>query len=282
MKTISLNYRFLLPLWGVLAGALLIWLTASAYKNFPVLAKVSEEEFVNEVPKDLPVFEPFKSSGKGVITLWFNSGWKSQYTLALPEIEKRKLKAAVSVVTSYTDYPGFVNWDEIKSLQNKGWEIVSLGKIYKCEWNDLNIDELRDNVYGSKRQFLSHGIITENFASPCGAVDLSLSNMASYYYSSQKIGEEGSNSLPLESVYTLKSRTVNSKTTLAEVEQWINQARGNNQWVILTFNQITEGDEDFSITKEKFSKVLEKVAASGMDIKVPAEIIPSNKAGTNI
>lgn len=278
MKTISLNYKFLLPLWGILAGVLLAWLIASYSNNFQVLAEVQEEQALNEVPKNLPVFEAYKSRGEGVLTLWFNNGWKSQYSSGLQELEKRKLKAAVSVVTSYTDYPGFLNWDEVKSLQNKGWEIVSQGKTYQCEWKNLNIDELRDNVYGAKRQFFARGIITENFASPCGAVDLSLSSMAAYYYSSQKIGEEGNNNLPLESVYTLKGRTVNSKTTLAEVEQWINQARNNNQWIILTFNQIAEGDEDFSITKEKFSKVIEKVAASGMDVKVPSQIIPSNKA----
>lgn len=277
MNTMSLNYRVFILAWGLFPAILLGWLISSYYKNFFPPQKSQQELALNEVPKDLPAFQPFKSNGKGALTIWFNNGWKSQLQIGLPQIEKNQLKAAVSVVTSYTDYPGYLNWDEIKALQNKDWEIISQGQTYRCNWDDLNVDQLREEVYGAKRQFLSHGINSEQFASPCGAVDPKLAGVATYYYSSQKIGEEGNNNFPLENVYTLKGRTITSKTTLAEVEDWINQARNNNQWIILTFNQINDDNDGFSISKEKFNQVITKVAASGMDTVLPSQVIAVNK-----
>lgn len=277
MKTISLNGHALIYLWGLLPALLLGWLLFSYYRHFFPAVKASELA-LNEVPKDLPNFTPFKSQGKGAVTVWFNNGWKSQLNKGLPQLEKNQLKAAVSVVTSYTDYPGYLNWDEVKELQNKGWEIVAQGETYRCDWDDLNVEQLREEVYGAKRKLLAHGISSEQFASPCGAVDAKLANVVTYYYSSQKIGEEGNNNLPLENVYTIKGRTVTSKTTLAEVENWLSQAKASNQWVILTFNQISELDDNFSISPQKFNQVIEVVAKAGMETVVPSQVVAYNKA----
>lgn len=278
-----MNNKFLVKsyflIWIFLPMLLVGLLFSAYYKSFfPVQPKVKiDTQEITEIPSSIPVFMPFKSEGNGALTILFNGGWKSQLKNGYGQLNNKKIKASVSAMATYTDYPGYMNFDELKGLQNKGWEILSSGNTYNCNWTSLTTEEVRDEVYGAMRKFLSHGIVTQHFSSPCGLVDLRLSDKVAYYYKSQIVGEEGSNQLPLENTYTLKIRTINSKTTLAELGNWLNQARSNNQWVILNFNQISDSEDGYSISKEKFNQVIDKISASNISVVLPSQVIDYNR-----
>lgn len=271
-------FKFLIFSWVLLPAAMLSWLISGYIGNaFQASASTQVESALNEVPKALPAFTPFKSEGKGAATIFFSGGWQSQYDYGYQKLNKQGQKAAISVITAHADYPGYINWKEIKTLQDKGWEIISGGKSYNCKWDELTSEQVREEVYGSKRDFYSHGISAEHFSAACGLVDIRLSDKVAYYYKSQKIGEEGNNQLPLENVFLLKGRTLNSKTTLAELESWLNDARTSNQWIIFTFNQISDSDDGFSVSKDKFGTFINKINESGIEIVLPSQVVEYNK-----
>lgn len=274
MNKISAFFNTKLYLLGWLIIPLLLLFQFSS-SIMGVLASQPENkaEILNEVPKEaLSKFRLFNVGNSGVATILFNNGWKSQYEYGYSYLNKKDVKGAVSTMTDYIGYPGYFDWNRLQEVQDNGWEIMSSGKNYRCEWDSLNTDQLRDEVYGSRQEFLKHKIYVDHFASPCGKADLRLSSMVAYYFSSQKIGEEGVNLLPLKERYLLRGRTVTNKTTTEDINNWLSEARNNNGWVIFTFNQIDESDNEWSITPAKFEQLANQIIDSQIPIIVPSQI----------
>lgn len=282
---ITQKTKFLMVGWLVLPLVILIlsYVPKEVLGSFfnPTQQGIDLNE-LTEVPKDiLPSYTPYKNEGKGAVTIWFNNGWKSQYKYGLSILGKKNIKAAVSVITTYTDYPGYMNWNDLQDSQKSGWEIVSQGKTYNCKWDHLASSEVREEVYGSKRELMRHGIRAEHFASACGLVNLRLSDKAAYYYLSQKIGEEGFNQLPLENTYLLKGKTVTDKTSIDEVQGWIKQSKATNSWLILTFNKIEKSNDEYSISPDKFAQIVESITNSDVQFIVPSQIINGERLEGN-
>lgn len=247
-------------------------LTSTAQSN-KTDSKTSEAIFY-EVPKDGQQERSlFDTQGRGAATILFNNSWASQFKYGYPYLKKNNLKGSTSVITSYLDYPAYFKWDQIKEVSREGWEIVSQTENFVCEWEALNTDQVREEVYGSKHELLSHGVYSKHFASPCGKVDIRLTDRVTYYYSTQIIGEEGTNFIPVKEKYLLKSRTITNRTSLGEMNSWINGAINNNGWIIFTFNQIEEQGDESSITPEKFQEAINLIVSSQIAIVVPSQII---------
>lgn len=275
--TVFFSTKLYLLGWLILPLLLLYQFSAFIMSVLASFEPANKTEISNEVPKEaLSKFRLFNLGNNGVATILFNNGWKSQYEYGYSYLNKKDVKGTVSTMADYVDYPGYFDWNKLREVQSNGWEIMSSGKSYRCGWDSLNTDQLRDEVYGSRQEFMKHKIYVDHFASPCGKVDLRLSSMVAYYYTSQKIGEEGLNSLPLKERYLVKGRTVTNKTSTEDINNWLNEAR-NNGWVIFTFNQIDKSNNEWSVTPSKFEQIVDQIVDSQIPIVVPSQIVTEQR-----
>ena len=138
----------------LLAGVLGLWLYFTpAPEGFPIL----EYHMVNDHPDEdgydyaVPV-EEFKAqldylqaegyhtitlleymkAKKGKFTLpekpvvlTFDDGYEDNYTILLPLLEERGMKAVVFMVTNEIGRPGYLTWDQLRDMQNRGIELGS-------------------------------------------------------------------------------------------------------------------------------------------------------------
>lgn len=269
------NLNFFLLGWLILPVILSILFIRSIASNevFAQNLLAGDNEAI-ELPKNkVPEYPQIDANTNGAVTIWFNNGWHSQYKYGLYLLEAKGMRGTMSAVTSYSIYSEYVDWDELKVLQNKGWEIVSQTRSYPCDVENLTTEQLQTEVYSSKRDFMKHGIIAEHFAAPCGVVNAPLTATVRSYYSSQKIGEEGVNYLPINNPYLLKSKTITNKTDLQDLTALLDEARLKHTWLILTINQINNDGSDQNITPEKFNKVVEEIEKSLVPTVVPSQMI---------
>ncbi len=64
------------------------------------------------------------------VVLSFDDGWKTQYTYAVPILEKYNFTATFFIVTSYVGGRSYMNWNELKDLVAHNFDIGSHTKTH--------------------------------------------------------------------------------------------------------------------------------------------------------
>ena len=59
------------------------------------------------------------------IILTFDDGYEDNYSVALPMLEERGMKAMVYMVTNMIGHPGYLGWEQLRDMQDRGFEIGS-------------------------------------------------------------------------------------------------------------------------------------------------------------
>lgn len=108
------------------------------------------------------------------IILTFDDGYEDNYTDLLPILEEYGMKATVYVITNEIGQPGYLNWEQLRAMQDRGIEIGS----HTANHDPLTgMDAARqlDEVHLSKLLLEWNGIHTVyTFSYPNGAYDASL------------------------------------------------------------------------------------------------------------
>lgn len=105
------------------------------------------------------------------IVLTFDDGWKSQYELAVPILEKYKFTGTFFIITNSTGAKSYMSVDELKDLHAKGFEIASHTKSHP-RLPTLDDVKLVEELQGSKKALEDKlGITVTTLAYPYYAHD---------------------------------------------------------------------------------------------------------------
>ena len=103
------------------------------------------------------------------VVLTFDDGWKTQYTSALPLLQKYKQTATFYVVSSYMGYGAYFDWNMTKEIAGAGMTIAG----HSIDHSDLSkktaaeVDrQLRESKATLEKQL---GVSVTHFAYPYGA-----------------------------------------------------------------------------------------------------------------
>jgi peptidoglycan/xylan/chitin deacetylase (PgdA/CDA1 family) len=121
------------------------------------------------------------NDNKAVI-LNFDDGRKSQFTQAKPILDKYGFKATFYVVCNYIGKKdGYMDWNEIKTLQKEGHDIGS-HSMNHVRLEKLSKKNVEYEVGQSKRCLQDHGINAKSFAYPfdSGTDDKTVINISKY------------------------------------------------------------------------------------------------------
>ena len=138
--------------------------TARLEENLQTIKKL------NYTPITFIEMAEFLDTGKKLpqrpIILSFDDGYDDNFLEALPLLEKYKMKAVFYIITDKVGTGGYMTWEQIKQLQEKGHEIGSHTRTHP----DLatisgNAKRLQAEVVESKAILAEHGI--QNIISFC-------------------------------------------------------------------------------------------------------------------
>jgi peptidoglycan/xylan/chitin deacetylase (PgdA/CDA1 family) len=143
----------------------------------------------SSVSKNIPGLN-FGTNNK-IISINFDDGWKSQFTLAKPILDIYGFKATFFVVCNYVEKGAGsrMDWQDISQLQNEGYDIESHTMDHK-DLTTLPLDQLNYEVGQSKQCLADHGVDSSVFAYPyaSGANDPSVVDVVSKYYDIARTG----------------------------------------------------------------------------------------------
>lgn len=103
------------------------------------------------------------------IAITFDDGYLSFYTQAWPVLQECGFTATVYVCSSFAGRRNYLNWDQLKELQNDGVEIGSHTRTHPS-LKTLNYDRLVWEIQGSKQILEQNlGVPVTSFCYPSGA-----------------------------------------------------------------------------------------------------------------
>jgi peptidoglycan/xylan/chitin deacetylase (PgdA/CDA1 family) len=174
----------------------------------------------------------------GIVSINFDDGWISSYTTALPIIEAANLPATFYIISSYFGKSAYITVPDMLALQSAGEEIGDHTKTHP-NLTRLSADEMQDEIIGSMAQLKADGVHSiTTFAYPYGAhnEETNATVLQAGYIAARTI-DNGMND-PQSNPHLLLAREVTDTISVAEVEQWINEANARNEWLILVFHQL--------------------------------------------
>ncbi len=225
----------------------------------PILGKAVGTAYFDDIT--VKEFTPYQSA----ITLMFDDGEENTLTVAKPILDNYGFKATASIIVNEVGEDGFMKWNDIRYLENSGWEIASHSLSHR-NLTLLSPWEIKKELYLSKKILTRQKLHVNNFVLPYGAYNDYILDKASSYYSSVRSYEQGDNPQGLFP-FEIKVRGTTSSTTPEQVSFWIKEAQNNKHWVILVFHSIAQnGDDEYYMTPETFKEVVRKIKESRIPV----------------
>ncbi len=213
----------------------------------------------------------------GIISLAFDDGYLTQYEIAYPLMEEYGFNGTAYILAGKDTFESreLISFEQAKEMQNNGWEIGSHSVNHPC-FTEINSSKMEMEIKDSKNILSSNDLNISSFAYPSGCNNEVSKEIVQRYYDSARPLEWGYNNLISIKRYFLSSKWVNKDDSLEELCSWVNHAKENNLWLILTFHYVGGSTpRHYDYPKDNFEEILNCINSSGIKVKTVKEVIDS-------
>jgi peptidoglycan/xylan/chitin deacetylase (PgdA/CDA1 family) len=191
------------------------------------------------------------SENQKVVCIVFDDGWKSQLE-AIQILDNFGYKATFAIVTSYTQHPNYMTWDQIATLAQNGHDIES----HTCDHlslSSLDNESLIYQVANSQQILRSKGYAANIFVYPFGEgpENSTVRNVVSQYYLLARATNKGSFNISSVDRYAVNAYGITNTTSMDQFESYLNTTQGDI-CTILYYHRIGDGSVNTMVTKAQF------------------------------
>lgn len=218
---------------------------------------------------------PVNLGGFSVISLAFDDGYESVFTVAYPLLEKYNFRGTACIITDKVGTKGRITQDQIEALVMHGWEIGS----HTVSHPYLPIIALWDKVFGTSYLDMELGkaqdiLDAEGFCIPFGYTTNFITSKIADYYKYARGANTGVNDLTNLHPFDLKTFIVHNWNSLKTLKSWAAKAKNDKAWVIFTFHDFNSFTPYFSGCKgELFRKLIAHVAGLGIRVETVKNVV---------
>ncbi|MDR0372677.1 MAG: InlB B-repeat-containing protein [Nitrososphaerota archaeon] len=203
----------------------------------------------------------------GVVTFSFDDSNESVYSKAKPLFDIYGYAATVFIMPSNIGTPPYITLENLKTLQNEGWDICS----HIVNLPDLTLlteTEVIKQLTKNKQWLLTNGFTKNNYFSANTLYP------ASNYHNISRPYAAPYETLPPCYESRVRCYSTNNKTTATEMIDAIENVRSNGSWVIFNIRNITDSNlsADSMMLQSTLQVVLEYCNANGVAVKTFNEI----------
>lgn len=196
-----------------------------------------------------------------MVSFTFDDGWLSAYQNGIPLLDQYGIKSTDYIITSEIGDTanGYITSAQIMDLQSRGHEIEDHTKTH-ADLTTVSPTQLTDEVAGSKSLLEAMGInpitsIDYPFGSYNSTVEQAVKDAG---YVGARTSDDGDNTKGTDP-YLLKAMTIESTTTVAQIEQRIDAAVANNTWLVFVIHQVDNLGNQYDISPANLSQVVDYI-----------------------
>lgn len=228
------------------------------------------------------------------VSFTFDDGLQSALNKAAPALAAYGYTGTNYVITNCVATTGtcpadpdaaYMNWTQVLKLRDTyKWEIGSHGVTHPL-LTQVSAAQLQNEVATSKQVFANHGINTTSFATPYGDYNDNVKAAIAKYYTNHRpfADQEWGNDWPYDD-YLLYVKQVQAGVSVAQVKQYIDQAKQNKQWLVLVFHGIADNPstnpEDYQYSTANLKQIAAYVQQQGLPVVNASEGMA--QSGTNM
>jgi peptidoglycan/xylan/chitin deacetylase (PgdA/CDA1 family) len=213
---------------------------------------------------------------RGLVTVTFDDGWTSQHTNALPILDKYGIPATMYIISgSINNQPAYMTQAQIQDFANRGHDIES-HSVTHPHLRELSAAQLNVELTQSQatlRQLFGPKAATD-FASPYAEYNDAVVAAINRVYKTHRAFDDdgtdnsGFNTRANYNPYNLRVKFVESTTSTATVQGWINTAKADHAWLILAYHEIGEniGGDTYHTDTAALDAEMRAVKDSGLGI----------------
>ena len=219
-------------------------------------------------------------AGQKVVCIFFDDGWQTQYTNALPILNYYGYKASFAIITSYVGTSwgnsaglSYMTWSQIVSLANLGMDIESHTYSH-LDLATLSTASIVYQLTQSKQDLEQHGINAPFLIYPDGggAGNATVESLTQQYYLAARGISPGSLNLsqPFDR-YDLPAYTIENTTTINDFANMVNNA-DNSSIVILYYHKIDYENVDTAVTPEEFTAQMQYLQDNNFTVETMRQL----------
>lgn len=207
-------------------------------------------------------YEGKQAFEKPLLSFRFDDCYSSQLT-AHKILKEHNLTATFYCITDRLDEEGYMKWSDAKHLYDHGFEIGSHTRSH-MNFLMLTLVEQREEIVGSRNNFLRQGIKATTFAYPYGIFN-------PFYMKEVKAGYRCACIYPLfkgafnyKNTNNLMLDCLRSIKTAEQFEDNLNKAINKSAWMVVCFHRIGDEEGKYYVKEEDFREIV-KVAKEYQD-----------------
>lgn len=223
-----------------------------------------EEEATYSDEKNLTLYAEWitlnQNNGASVV-FTFDDGYIDLYSQALPIMKEYSLTGTAYVNTGNVGKNGYVNWDQLRYLDNWGWEIGS-HSVNHLDMTSVSTTTAIYELSYSQNVLWKNGIEATTFGVPSRRWNKELSAIAKNYYKAVRVGELNQNLSPCSEAanYINSVHTSINEEELDHVFTWIDSAVESNETCILLFHKVSDNLDEYTISTKSFRNIVSYVS----------------------
>jgi hypothetical protein len=216
---------------------------------------------------------------EGVVSVVFDDSWKTDFTVAKPEMDKYNFKGTSYVIPdslgSTEGSVGKMTLDEVKILQASGWQIAAHDEP---DYLTLTPQEAEKRIVNLKNFFQENGFgdTSCDFAWPLGRYSPELINIAKKYFRSLRTIHELAETQSTPDRYRLKILNITEADTSENVLSAIQKCKAEKSWLIILYHYIDSVPGSIGITPAKFIEQIGYLDSEGVTVKTIKEVLDSD------
>lgn len=210
---------------------------------------------------------------RAIVSVNFDDGWSSIYQNGLPVLDKYGILSTQYIVTGLVGTPDYMSLDQLKSMRDDGQELAS-HTVTHSDLTTLSPLQLQDELANSKSWLLNNlGVTSASIATPYGSYNSTVLTAIKQYYPAHRGVEMGYNAKNNIDLYDLKVQDITVTTTPAQVQDWVNQAKATNTWLILVYHSVDNTGSAYSISPAQLDAQMAIIKNSGVAVETMAQAL---------
>jgi peptidoglycan/xylan/chitin deacetylase (PgdA/CDA1 family) len=186
-----------------------------------------------------------------IVSLTFDDGNADNFA-AGTLLAQNGLHGTFYIPSGLVGTPGFMTWDQLKTLQAAGQEIGG-HSLNHMKLSGLDLPALHHEICDDKTNLLDHGFNPVSFAYPFGNYDPNVKQVLHECgYLGARTVRDGPQSLPPSDPYAVRAFPyVVSDTDLSKLQRYVSGTRKEGGgWVVLIFHHVCDGCDYFAVSND--------------------------------
>ena len=175
-----------------------------------------------------------------VVSITFDDGLRSQYANAIPLLDRYGFKSTHYISTAGIGDGKRVTVDMIRSMF-AGGHLIASHTVTHPHLTTLSPASVESELTESRRTLEAViGAPVVDFASPYGDYDANVLAAIGTVYRTHRTASAGYNTMRPFNRYYIRTQTVQTTTTTADVKLWIETAQQSHRWLVIVYHQVEE------------------------------------------